>query len=134
MTYWPIASPSVFAATKHTHPERLQTSHDGIEPQSSDLPHGATADDSTQSSIADSEEQTEGDESSTQSEPELGAKGAVEQRPKQSYSTQSLPEDDIAGEILAIRVTRSAHMFATITQTTLTIWQTKACLSAANCP
>jgi hypothetical protein len=27
-------------------------------------------------------------------------------------------------------VTRSGHMFATLTRTTLTVWQTKACLIA----
>jgi hypothetical protein len=39
-----------------------------------------------------------------------------------------LIDDDIHGEIIAIRVTRSGHMFATLTRSTLTIWQTKACL------
>lgn len=38
---------------------------------------------------------------------------------------QQLAEDDITGEILAVKVTRSGHMFAAITRSTLTIWQTK---------
>jgi hypothetical protein len=29
-------------------------------------------------------------------------------------------------------VTRSGHMFATVTRTTLTIWQTKACSLSQN--
>ncbi|ORY11884.1 RIC1-domain-containing protein [Clohesyomyces aquaticus] len=86
MTYWPICSPSVFAATKRTLPERLQPSDDGTHPSQEPRPgaqHG---------------EAIEGDETS---------------------------EDDISGDIIGIKVTRSGHMFATITRSTLTIWQTK---------
>ena len=84
MTYWPISSPSVFAATKESTPQQGTTriSHDG-----------AAADE---------------DDSDGQS------------------SAQHGQEDDMAGEVLAMEVTRSGHMFATITRSTLTIWQTKA--------
>jgi hypothetical protein len=44
----------------------------------------------------------------------------------QTSAPNELIEDDIHGEIIAVRVTRSGHMFVTITRTTLTIWQTKA--------
>ena len=129
MTYWPISSPSVFAATKHTLPERPQASHDGAEPTSQDPRQGGrpgvAADDSTQGSVADSEERTEGDESSTHGEHGVEEK-PVEQKPKQHRETEHLSEDDVSGEIIAIKVTRSGHMFATITRSTLTIWQTKA--------
>jgi hypothetical protein len=101
MTYWPISSPSVFAATKHTLPAHPQISHDGAEPTSSE----PVADEGTQSSVTGSEERAEGNEAS---------------------------EDDISGEIIAIKVTRSGHMFATATRATLTIWQTKAC--SPSCP
>jgi hypothetical protein len=124
MTYWPINSPAVFAATKHTLPERVQTSHDGAEPKSSGPHHGVATDNSTQSSVADSEEQTEPSEASTQGESELEEEEAAEQH---SIPAQ-LAEDDVSGVIIAIKLTRSGHMFATITRTTLTIWQTKACV------
>jgi hypothetical protein len=45
------------------------------------------------------------------------------QRPAQG---EHVAEDDITGDIVAIKVTRSGHLFATITRSTLTIWQTKA--------
>ncbi|KAG9186976.1 hypothetical protein G6011_10084 [Alternaria panax] len=104
MTYWPISSPSVFAATKRTDLGRAHTSHDGIDhPQSG--------------------EQCDDKELRTRSEDGTCAqtKSGVEARNGASI------EDDIHGAIIAIRVTRSGHMFATLTRTTLTVWQTKAC-------
>ena len=121
MTYWPISSPSVFAATKETRSQPTPVSHDG-------------ADDATDSSAADSEERTES-ETSEKSEAGDGIedKGTEEQSQSQPQPQLQQPkengqgaEDDITGEILAIKVTRSGHMFATITRSTLTIWQTKA--------
>ncbi|KAF2471953.1 RIC1-domain-containing protein [Lindgomyces ingoldianus] len=79
MTYWPICSPSVFAATKQTRPGSPQTSDDGVQPDQE--PHGGESDETS--------------------------------------------EDDVSGEMIGIKVTRSGHMFATITRSTLTIWQTK---------
>lgn len=125
MTYWPISSPSVFAATKHTIAERLQTSHDGVEAPNPEPLRDTAADDSTQGSGAESEEQTEGDNSPIQRDSRVD-NGAGGRRPQHPRSPQPPSEDDIAGEIIAIKVTRSGHMFATITKTTLTIWQTKA--------
>ncbi|KAL1607671.1 WD40 repeat protein [Paraconiothyrium brasiliense] len=99
MTYWPISTPSVFAATKETRAQATPVSHDG-------------ADDATDSSIADSEEQTES-EISEKSETGNG----VEERDAvaQLYSHrakegQHVAEDDITGEILAIKITRSGHI------------------------
>lgn len=93
MTYWPISSPSVFAATKHTNAEHAVVSHDGVEHKEAEdetLAHDTTG-------------------------------------PAKSSGPQGA-EDDIHGEILAIRATRSGHMFATLTRSTLTVWQTKAWL------
>jgi hypothetical protein len=121
MTYWPISSPSVFAATKDTRTETTHTSDDGAE-------SGTKRDDDTESSVADSEDRTE----SEVSEGELGvAEGEAVDKP----GTEHVAEDDISGEIRAIEVTRSGHMFATITRSTLTIWQTKVRLdSQCECP
>jgi len=111
MTYWPISSPSVFAATKDTRTKTTHTSDDGTE-------SGTKRDDDTESSVADSEDRTE----SEVSDKELVVEeGEPEDRP----GNERLAEDDVSGEIRAIEVTRSGHMFATITRSTLTIWQTK---------
>lgn len=126
MTYWPFASPSVFSATKRTLAGRVQTSHDGAEPKGQEPHHGSTPDESSRSSSADSTEQKEGDESVRRGTREAEEKAPAERRPSQHHDTAHRAEDDVSGEIIAIRVSRSGHMFATVTRTTLTIWQTKA--------
>lgn len=103
MTYWPISSPSVFAATKHTNPERTHVSHDGVKRKQ-------------QSQVED--------ETPTQGKSGVEEKNGTRLQ-QQSASGQSA-EDDIYGKMIAIRVTRSGQMFATLTHSTLTIWQTKA--------
>jgi hypothetical protein len=101
MTYWPISSPSVFATTKHTNLNQTAVSNDGVE---RDQPNGSS--------------------------PSRGeGKTAVQEESEVQDRERARPqliEDDIHGEIIAIRVTRSGHMFATLTRSTLTIWQTKA--------
>jgi hypothetical protein len=121
MTYWPISSPSVFAATKHTDPRRPQVSHDGVEHKQPREKH---------------DESNGGSHTQTEDEAYTQGKSGVEEKDGEHLSQRSAPdasiEEDIHGEIIAIRVTRSGQMFATLTRTTLTIWQTKACLST--CP
>jgi RAB6A-GEF complex partner protein 1 len=129
MTYWPLSSPSVFAATKQTLPDRVETSDDGAlpgAPSQRDEHHDADSE-SIQSSVAPSEGQEEGNVNNLGSEPKI-AQVDSQLHPPQYEPTQP-PEDDIAGQIVGIRVTRSGHMFATITQSTLTVWQTKVCLA-----
>ncbi|KAJ4367434.1 WD40 repeat protein [Neocucurbitaria cava] len=102
MTYWPISSPSVFAATKHTNPERTHVSHDGVERKQ-------------QSQVED--------ETPTQGRSGVQEKNGI--RLQQQSASEQSAEDDIHGKMIAIRVTRSGQMFATLTHSTLTIWQTK---------
>ncbi|KAF1941794.1 RIC1-domain-containing protein [Clathrospora elynae] len=114
MTYWPISSPSVFAATKHTDPGRTHVSHDGAEQKQAGERHG---------------ESNKGEQAQTDDETYTQATSGVEKKdgtqlPHRSASDASV-EDDIHGEIIAVRVTRSGHLLATLTRTTLTIWQTK---------
>lgn len=91
MTYWPISSPSVFAATKENRPKNAHRSDDGV--------------------AEDARAKANGDASETSED-------------------KHFAEDHVSGEICAVEVTRSGHMFATITRSTLTIWQTKVCLSS----
>jgi hypothetical protein len=62
--------------------------------------------------------------------PPQGEDGVKEKHSARTRASEQVLEDDIHGEIIAIRVTRSGHMFATLTQSTLTIWQTKARLQS----
>jgi hypothetical protein len=115
MTYWPISSPSVFAATKETRTKSTLTSDDGTK-------SGKNQDDDAESSVADSEERTKSETSGE------GHGVGRDSAPVEKPGTEHVAEDDVSGEIRAIEVTRSGHMFATITRSTLTIWQTKVCL------
>jgi hypothetical protein len=105
MTYWPISSPSIFAASKSTYTEPTRVSHDGLQEAQSET----------------------GDETPEQGEGEV--KESHDVQVSQKHVSRQLVEDDINGNIVAVRITRSGHMFATLTRTTLTVWQTKACLS-----
>lgn len=118
MTYWPISSPSVFAATKHTAVERTQVSHDGIgekHPEETPTPLA-------QQSNARAEQEKVSQEGNGEDDID-GVK-----QTKQGVA-EPLAEDEIHGDIIAVRVTRSGHLFATLTRSTLTIWQTKACIN-----
>jgi hypothetical protein len=112
MTYWPISSPSVFAATKHTNPERARVSNDGLD-------DGARHD-------APDDSPRPGDGDATVAQGQAAAEEEKRVPSSRPSPSDQLIEDDIHGEIIAVRVTRSGHMFATLTQSTLTIWQTKA--------
>jgi hypothetical protein len=114
MTYWPISSPSVFAATKSTNVER---SHDGTDRASQNGQDDA--------SEAESTDGTDDDTSVASSEESTSVR--TEQEAQQTGVPEQFAEEDEHGEIIAIRVTRSGQLFATLTQSTLTIWQTKVC-------
>jgi hypothetical protein len=119
MTYWPISSPSVFAASKPTSAEQTRVSSDGIEDVQHESGYGGV---------------NGGTESQIETETETVTQGTAEvkeedrARPQQRRASSQLVDDDIHGDIVAVRVTRSGHLFATLTRTTLTVWQTKACL------
>lgn len=119
MTYWPISSPSVFAATKHTDPGRTHVSNDGVQRKQSD----EERDESGSSSESQSEEDKPAQNTSGVEKKEDG------QLSRASARDQPV-EDNIHGTIIAVRVTRNGHMFATLTRTTLTVWQTKVLICA----
>lgn len=114
MTYWPISSPSVFAATKRTDLGRPHVSNDGLERKQPGDQHA---------------EPDIGAESHPKEKKATDNTSGVEEKEDGELSRQAAPsppvEDDIHGTIVAIRVTRSGHLFATLTKTTLTVWQTK---------
>jgi hypothetical protein len=135
--YWPIGAPRIYAASKHElDPKQTTTSLDGLEAPvqvrspTPSAPAGtngtATHDNGGDEDDGQSVEYDETDsiaqsESAADSDEKLAA-------PETSESTGASPhaaDDDPGGEIVGLKVTRSGHMFATITQATLTVWQTK---------
>ena len=132
MTYWPISAPSVYAASKQKLPEAcVATSDDGVRrPGQLQTYPGASYGDAQD----EDPESTESSADPVTEDEDDGAKQRqrrVDGGEEKSTATKDVPpkesssEEDISGEIIGIRVTRSGHMFATITHSTLTIWQTK---------
>lgn len=132
MTYWPISAPSVYAASKQKLPEAcIATSDDGVRHPGQLQTHpGASYGDAQD----EDPESTESSADPVTEDEDDGAKQRqrrMDDNEEKSTATKDVPpkesssEEDISGEIIGIRVTRSGHMFATITHSTLTIWQTK---------
>jgi hypothetical protein len=115
MTYWPISSPSVFAATKSSNLARTPASHDGL-----DQPSRNGRDDASGTESANDTD----DDVSTRRDDGLKEE-TKDQGAHEPHVLDQFAEEDVHGEIIAIRVTRSGQLFATLTRTTLTIWQTK---------
>ena len=115
--YWPIGTPRIFATVtaQATPPTAIQTSHDGVEPE----PHGGLSRSSTLEipntpvtpgirSVED-----EGDD--------------YVQQPANPQNIPSLVPSSVPSQepLLALRIARAGHLSATITGTSITIWQTK---------
>lgn len=129
MTYWPFASPSVYSATKHTDPDRIHVSHDGHESPSQPRRSDTTPD----SRAGDAEDDALNGERGHGGNTEETGKVRDGEEKEEGHATAPSPEADIAGEMIAARGTRSGHMFATVTRTTLSIWQTKVRSRALSC-
>jgi hypothetical protein len=135
--YWPIGAPRIYAASKHElHPKHTTiTSDDGLEAQghvqtpnaetentNGTATHDQGGDDDDEESVED--EKFNGNAKAASATGSEGKLPAAEALKGDGTSPQSA-DDDPGGEIVGLKVTRSGHMFATITQGTLTVWQTK---------
>ena len=115
--YWPIGTPRIFATktAQAPPPTAIQTSHDGVEPE----PRGALSRSSTLENPSTlvtpgiRSVEDEGDE--------------FVQQPANPHNIPSLVPSSVPSQepLLAFRIARSGHLYATITATSITIWQTK---------
>lgn len=132
--YWPIGTPKIYATTTaHTSSNyNVVVSHDGLLAQ-------GEKDDSASSSSLESPRELEAEaEPATETKPHddeavvdlspTPAFKSVENDTSEHYFAASdryrLPTDE---PIVALKVSRTGHLFAVITASTLTIWQTKVC-------
>ncbi|KAF2748123.1 RIC1-domain-containing protein [Sporormia fimetaria CBS 119925] len=132
MTYWPFASPAVFSAAKNTPRHRIHVSHDGARHHNRERRHGSPA---RQTGLG--EDDRIGAHSGLVVDKDDETKEPVADNGHLQHVDPHKAEEDLSGNIVAINVTRSGHMFATVTPTTLTIWQTKptvvlACVLRSN--
>lgn len=132
MTYWPISAPSVYAASKQKLPEAcIATSDDGVSHPGQLQTHPGASYGDAQDEDPESTESSADPVTEDEGEDARQRQRRMDDDEKKSTATKDVPpkesssEEDISGEIIGIRVTRSGHMFATITHSTLTIWQTK---------
>jgi hypothetical protein len=141
--YWPIGAPRIYAASKNEldlNPAHTTISNDGLEAQdpiqtpvakteaNGTATHDQGGDDDDEESLDN--ENINGDASSA-SATDSGGKLPVLEALKDSGASpqRNNNDDDPGGEIVGLKVTRSGHIFATITQATLTVWQTKVAIT-----
>ncbi|KAI7136899.1 hypothetical protein KC343_g3791, partial [Hortaea werneckii] len=108
--YWPIGAPRVYALSKHAAAATSPVvSHDGI-----DSEHDDTNGQATRSTGQDTQDTSPG---------------------LSDNDGDSAHKQDEAGEadniILAVKISRGGTIFATISRSTLTIWQTKPTVALA---
>lgn len=118
--YWPIGPPKAYALEKHRSAEPPTQSHDGSE--------GSRAGEEADSSRATSE--VESDSLSADSR-------TVSEDNKSSLDADSETGQEVASSgndeaILAAKITRGGSVFATLTRSRLTIWQTKPAVALAS--
>lgn len=120
--YWPTGTPRIYATSSNRASEyRLFVSYDGVSGSAEAQPEPVK------------EEADDDDDGTPPPTPATPAIKSVEfsdgllDSPLQT-TDQTLPLKD---PVLALRVSRSGAMFAVITATSITLWQTKVCCVAA---
>ena len=102
--YWPIGAPKTYAASKHViaaRSTRLVASNDGL-----DTTGGTKQDDGPLDTGAEEKQSSlHGQGSPAESSPGSGSSGSQ--------------------DIVDVKIARGGHIFASITDSSLTVWQTK---------
>jgi RAB6A-GEF complex partner protein 1 len=130
--YWPIGTPRIYATSSSRAPTfNLVISNDGLPG-----PPSRGAIDQPRSSLLSLESQSSGQEELELQTPitpttpaiqsveheDQGILGAAADPSMNLPSSLNIP---LADPVLALRVSRTGHLFAVITATSITIWQTK---------
>jgi hypothetical protein len=138
--YWPVGAPRIYAASNsRTTRKRVVESDDDAESRETTEGTGSVKGDAPSNGSGGrsdySLEPISG--TSTPVTPMTPGIKPVEQDNQRPLSARLLEHDssvpgrasELAGRepILALRVSRTGHLFAVITSTSLTIWQTKVC-------
>ena len=122
--YWRLGAPRIYAASDHKPPkDHVLESVDGDNIQQFESLDNVNADDTTDgagsSGVDDGNREVERNIDQKNSRVKQSHEnGPNERRPRASNSNAS-------GNIIGLRVSRNGLMFATITTTILTIWQTR---------
>lgn len=119
--YWPIGTPRVYATSTSAKPA-LQLSHDGLDPTDDDA--------ALRGAHPDNDENPPTPLTNAPRTPKTPAINSVENSDDLATDTpqQSGPEAlqlPSGNPILALQLSRSGHLFAVITESSLAVWQTK---------
>jgi hypothetical protein len=123
--YWPIGAPRVYAASKQELSALHDSSTTSSDEDAADPIQINTTQLATEQAIDDDEDELEERKPTAGTTKAPGKQAAKPAAAENKDKTGFEPEDDPGGEIVGLRVSRSGHIFATITRSTLTIWQTK---------
>lgn len=150
--YWPIGTPRIFATSSSRNPAiKLVESDDGaqdhaehhqdVEPSSSLHPRAAAGDHGQIDVQVPPTPVTPLTPAVQSVEYEFDASNEDVSRQPEKPASPDANKVPVQDPVLALRVSRTGHMFAVITKTSITIWQTKvrccwvqACLFSANFP
>jgi hypothetical protein len=113
--YWPIGAPRVYATNRLDLGKLAEDVNDEVQP---DL---VTLSSPTQASEADGQDETEKPTTQSSSKSRTSKRSAYLKDTVLDYSQ----DDRVGGEIVAVKLSRSGHLFVSITAATLSVWQTK---------
>ncbi|KAI9652920.1 MAG: hypothetical protein M1821_007767 [Bathelium mastoideum] len=136
--YWPLGTPSVYAASKQLRQKKAVHISDATFPSDHDSPLDENASekledrqqwaDSADQAVTTDDESDHG-EGSTARDRLLSQPTEKDQipsrHPARHLSRRDTSGVDDDGEIIAMRIARAGHLLVTITRTSLTIWQTR---------
>ena len=135
--YWPIGAPRIYAASNIAAQDRVLQFDDDAESREPTEGSGSLVDASVGSEER-SEDETESGLSTPLSPITPGIK-PVEHDSHHRFSTKLLGHDaELSGAVenqplLALRISRTGHLFAVITSSSLTVWQTKVWNPSLRC-
>jgi hypothetical protein len=115
--YWPVGAPKIYAASNHELARSAKRDDPSDPSESAVLTVDGTGDDegNTKNGGPSSKKSSARSKKSRRSDPSA-----------RSVDLLALKRDEhVGGEIIGVRLGRNAHLFATITRCTLTVWQTK---------
>ena len=126
--YWPIGAPRIYAASDNKTPKG-HAPDDGPNIQQSGISGGVEAVGTVDETVGSGVDVGNGETGSKAGEKDDENDNHLNQRPGDglSLSGPQTPSSNGSGGIIGLRVSRNGFMFATITTTTLTIWQTRVC-------
>jgi hypothetical protein len=128
--YWPVGTPRIYATSSNrASGSDLYVSHDGLPTPSPDADAGADAPPSPSRSPNKDDDEAPLATPITPATPAIESVEHAEHGDQESKtSTSRAPEANnvpLKDPILALRVSRTGQMFAVITATSITLWQTK---------